>query len=316
MIKIPSFLILALVLTSLMVSSKASTYPVKPIRIIAPEIGGASDLVARLVARDLSTQLNQNIIIDNRPAIAPELASKASPDGYTLLSYGSPLWISGLLFDKVAWNPLKSFHAITLASSSPNILVVNPNLVVNNVKELISLAKNNPGTLNFGSGTNGAITHLAGELFNLTAGIKTVRIAFKGNGPALNALIGGQVHIMFSNAGGIMPYIYAKRVRALAVTGDHSFSLTPELPTMIEAGLKDFKADVPTGFFAPAGISAKLSEQIGKNIINVLKNPNLKEVFMKMGIEVIASSSGEFTDYIKSDMQKWQQVIKKADIHN
>jgi tripartite-type tricarboxylate transporter receptor subunit TctC len=170
----------------------AQNYPSKPIRMLAPEVSGASDIVARLIAQGLSARLGQQVIVDNRGSIAPELEAKAAPDGYTLLAYGSPLWLTGFLRDKVPWDPVRNFSPITLAASSPNVLVVHPGVAAHSVKDLVALAKAKPGELNFGSGSTGAATHLTGELFKAMAGIDIVRVPYKGNGPALSALIGGK----------------------------------------------------------------------------------------------------------------------------
>lgn len=293
----------------------AQNYPDKPIRMLAPAIGGASDIVARLIGQGLSASLGQQVVVDNRGSIAPELGTKAPPDGYTILAYGSPLWLTGFLRDEVPWDPVKSFAPITLAASSPNVLVVHPAVAAHSVKELIALAKAKPGELNYGSGSTGAATHLTGELFKAMAGVNIVRVPYKGNGPALNALIGGQVQLMFANAGAVTPLLKSGRLRALAVTSAASSALAPGLPTMTASGLPGFRADVPTGIFAPAGTSAKLVNLLNREILRVLEKPDVKERFFNIGVEVVGGTPEEFSAYIQADMKKWGKMIRDAGIH-
>ncbi len=289
-------------------------YPNRPIRMLAPEIGGASDIVARLIGQGLAASLGQQVVVDNRGSIAPELGAKAPPDGYTILAYGSPLWLTGFLRAEVPWDPVKSFVPITLAASSPNVLVIHPSVTANSVKELIALAKAKPGELNFGTGSTGASTHLTGELFKAMAGIDIVRVPYKGNGPALNALIGGQVQLMFGNAGAVAPYLKSGRLRALAVTSPAPSALAPGLPTMAASGLPGFRADVPTGLFAPARTPAKLVTLLNRETLNVINRPDIREKFFNIGVEVVGGTPEEFASYIKTDMASWGKVIKTAGI--
>ncbi len=304
-----------LFLTANVSSQMAQDYPTKPIRMLAPEIGGASDIVARLIAQGLSASLGQQIVVDNRGSITPELGARALADGYTILAYGSPLWLTGFLRDKVPWDALKSFAPITLAASSPNVLVVHPAIAATSVKDLIALAKAKPGELNFSSGSTGAATHLTGELFKAMAGINIVRVPYKGNGPALTALLGGQVQLMFGNAGAVAPHLKPGRLRALAVTSVAPSALAPGLPTMAASGLPGFRADVPTGIFAPYGTPVKVVSLLNTEILNVLNKPDIKEKFFAIGVEVAGGTPAELAAYIKADMAKWGKVIKDAGIH-
>ena len=295
-------------------SALAQNYPTKQIRLLAPAIGGASDISARLIAQALGSSLGQQVIVDNRGGIAPEIAAKAPPDGYTLISYGSPLWLTGFLRDSVSWDPVKDFVPIALTASSPNVLLVHPSLPVRSVKELVSLAKANPGELNFASGSTGALTHLSGELFNAMAGVKIVRIPYKGNGPALNALIGGEVHMMFANAGSIVPQMQSGRVRALAVTSAQPSPLVPGLPTVAATGIPGFEALTVIGILAPARTPAALIQRLNEEIAKVLNQPELKAKFLNIGVEPVGGSSQKFADFIREDMAKWGKVIKDAHI--
>ena len=192
----------------------SQNYPSKPIRIVTSTAGGGADIVARLIAQGLSASLGPQVLVDNRNGmIAGEIVAKSPPDGYTLLVYGSTLWLSPFLRSNVSWDPVRDFSPVSLAVNSPNIVVVHPSLPVKSVKELIALAKQRPGQLNYGS-TIGGSTHLSAELFKAMAGVDIVHIPYKGNGPALNAVIGGQVQLMFSTTAAASPQVKSGRLRA------------------------------------------------------------------------------------------------------
>ena len=293
----------------------AQNYPVKPIRMLAPEVGGASDIVARLIAQGLSANLGQQVVVDNRGLLAPEIGAKTPPDGYTLVAFGSPLWLTGYMRANVTWDPVRSFEPVSLVASSPNVLVIHPSLPARSVKELIALAKSRPGELNYGTGSTGASTHLSGELLKSMAGINIVRVPYKGNGPALNALIGGQLHFMFGNAGAVVPYLNSGRLRALAVTSAEPSPLVPGLPTVAASGLPGYQTDVPTGIFTPASTPAAIISQLHKEVVRVLSQPEVKERFFNIGVDVVGGTPAQFAAYIKADMAKWGKVIKDAGIH-
>lgn len=294
--------------------TSAQNYPTRQIRMLAPEIGGASDISARLIAQALSANLGQSVVIDNRGGLAPAVAAKAAPDGYTLISFGSPLWLSAFLRDNVPWDATKDFIPITLTASSPNVLIVHPSLPVRSVKQLIALARSNPGELNFSSGSSGALTHLSGELFNAMAGVKLVRVFYRGNGPALNALIGGEVHLMFANAGSIVPQLGAGRVRALAVTSLKPSPLLTGLPTIAEQGIPGYEALTVIGMFAPARTPAAVVKRLNEEILKVLANADLNAKFLNIGVEPVGSTPEQFADFIQADMAKWGKVIKDGNI--
>lgn len=292
----------------------AQGYPARQIRMLAPEIGGASDISARLIAQWLSSSLGQQVIIENRGSLAPAVAAKAQPDGYTLISYGSPLWLSAFLRDNVPWDAVKDFMPIALTASSPNVLIVHPSLPTRSVKDLIALAKAHPGELNFSSGSSGALTHLSGELFNALAGVKMVRVFYRGNGPALNALIGGEVHLMFANAGSIVPQLNSGRVKALAVTSLKPSPLVPGLPTIADEGIPGYEALTVIGMFAPARTPAAVIKRLNEELLKVLNNPDLKAKFLNIGVEPVGGTPEQFADFIRADMAKWGKVIRDANI--
>ena len=288
-------------------------YPNKPIRIVTGEIGGGSDLVARIIAQALSGNLSQQVIVENRTGlISVEVGSKAPPDGYTLILSGS-LWIFPLL-QKVSFDPVKDFSPIALVASTPNVLVVHSSLPVKSVKELIALAKARPGELNYGSGPIGSTSHLAGELFKTMADVKIVGIPFRGNGPALIALIGGEMQLMFGNAGGVVPHVKSGKLRSLAVTSARPSVLAPGLPTVAAAGLPGYEVGSIIGIFAPAGTPTTIVNRLNQEIVRVLNQADVKEKFLNAGTETVGNSPGEFSVFIKSDMARMGKVIKAAGI--
>jgi tripartite-type tricarboxylate transporter receptor subunit TctC len=289
-------------------------YPNKPIRIVTSEPGGGNDIVARLVAEGVTASLGQRVIVDNRGIVAAEIAAKATPDGYTLLIYGSNIWLMQYLRDNVPWDPLRDFAPITVAVNLPNILVVHPSLPVKSVKELVVLAKAKPGELNYAAGTIGVSPHLAAELFKALAGVNIVRVPYKGGGPALNGLIGGEVHLMFPNAGSVMPHIKSGRVRALAVSTARPSALAPGLPT-VAAAVPGYETGAVICVFAPARTPPAIVDLLNREIVRVLNDAVVKERLFNSGSEVVANSTGEFAAFIKSDMARMGKVIRDAGIH-
>ena len=293
----------------------AQGFPNKPIRILTSAPGGSSDFVARSLAQGLSAALGQPVIVENRAggvAIA-EPVSKAAADGHTLLIDGATLWLPPLL-QSMPYDPVRDFAPITLAAISPNILVVHPSLPVKSVKELIALARARPGELSYGSAPPGASTHLAMELFNSTVGIKTVRISYKGAGPAVIALIGGEVQLMIPSASAVMGHVKSGRLKALAVTSSQPSGLAPGLPTVAESGLPGYEATQRTGLFAPARTPAPIVSRLNHEAVGFLMKPETKERFLKGGVEAAGSSAEELGAAVKADMAKWGKVIIDAGI--
>jgi len=235
--------------------ASAQDYPAKPIRIVTAEVGGGADFIARVVAAALPAGLGQQVIVENRPgaggAIAFETVAKAAPDGYTLLLFSNGMWTLPLL-QKVNYDPVKDFAAVTMVDTVPNLLVVHPSLPARNVKDLIALAKAKPGQMNWGAGSNGSTPHIAGELFRSMTHIDVVRIAYKGTAPALIDLIAGTTQFMFPNAGAVTPHLKSGRLTALAVTTAQPSGLYPGLPTVSAAGVPGYVADTTHSVFAPA----------------------------------------------------------------
>ncbi len=295
-------------------SSLAQDYANKPIRVVTAVAGGGNDLVARLLAQGLTVSLGQQVIVDSRGIVAPEIVAKSPPDGYTLLVYTSNVWLLPLMQDSAAWDPIKDFAPITLIASAPSVLVVHPSLPVKSVIELIALAKAKPGVLNYGSASIGGPPHLGAELFKAMAGVNIVRINYKGSGPSINALIAGEVQLSFPNAGPVMPHVRAGRLRALAVGSPQASALAPGVPSVAESGLPGYQSVSPSGAFGPAKLPAALVNRLNREIVTVLNKPEVRERFFNAGSEVVGSSPEEFGAMVKADMVRMGKVIKEAGI--
>jgi tripartite-type tricarboxylate transporter receptor subunit TctC len=289
-------------------------YPNKPMRIITAAGGGATDVAARLIAQGLAGGFGQPVVVENRPSsLVGEIVAKAPPDGYTLLVVGSA-FVIGPLLQKTSYDPLRDFSPISLTSSSPNILVVHPSLPVKSVKELIALARARPGELNYGSGPAGSSPHLAAELLKSMAGVNIVRISYKGGGPAVIGLIGGEVQLMISPAGSVSTNIKSGKLRALAVTSAQPSALLPGLPTVAATGVPGYESSSLVGMLAPAGTPETISNRLNQEIVRVLNRVDVKEKFLNAGLETIGSSPGQFAATMKSEIAKWGKVIKGAGI--
>ena len=305
-----------LLATALFMQAQAGwtqTYPAKPIRIVTTEPGSANDVVARMIASKLSPVLGQQLIVDNRGIIAGEIVSRGVPDGYTLLSYGSPLWLAPFMRD-VPYDPVADFVPVILTVAAPNILVVHPSLPVRSVKELIALAKARPGELNYASSSTGGSPHLAGELFRTMAKVNVVRVPYKGAGPALIALMGGEVQLMFPAAGAVSPYVKAGKLRALAMTSLEPSALAPGLPTMAAAGLPGYETASLLAIFAPARTPAAIVSKLHQEMAQALRSAEIKERLFALGMEAVGSTPEQTAATIKAEMTKWGRVIKEAGI--
>lgn len=310
-----SMLSVALLLTHADVN--AQSYPSKPIRIVTAGVGGGGDFAARLIAHGISGPLGQQVVVDNRGGIIPaQTVAKAAPDGYTFLVHGATIWLSPFLQENLPYDPIRDFSPVTWAVSQPNVLVVHPSLPVNSVKELVALARTHPGALNYASSATGGTPHLAGELFKSMTGVNVVRINYKGVGAALNAQIAGEVHIMFSTTSSVAPHVKSGRLRALAVTSAQPSELAPGLPTIAASGVPGYEVISILAMFAPAGTPARVIDRINHEIVRYLNMPDVKEKFLKSGVEVVASSPQRLAVTVKSEMAKWSTVLKGAASQN
>lgn len=288
-----------------------SDYPNKVVRLVTPAAGGNADIVARMIAGGLAAAMGQQFIVDNRGAIAPGVVAKALPDGYTLLVTGSPAWLLPILNSGVPWDA-KDFAPITMLTSSPSLLAVHPSLPAKSVKELIALAKARPGVLNFAAGTLGATPHLAGELFRHMAGVNIVRVGYKGTGPAVVALLTGEMHMMFPGAPAAMPYVNQGRLRALAVASLEPSPFAPGVPTVAASGLPNFESVSPFGFMAPRGTPPAIVNRLNKEVARILIGEDVKTKLFNAGSEVVANSPEAFAAKIRTDMERTAKLVVAA----
>ena len=295
-------------------------YPAKPIHLIVPfPPGGATDILARSVAERLSARLAQPVIIDNKPGaganIGAEAAAKSAPDGYTLLM-GSVASHSIALsyYRKLGYDIRRDLVPISMAGYITNVLVITPNLPVNSVKELIALAKAKPGQLNYATSGTGSASHLAGELFASMAGIKIVRINYKGAAPAFNDVSAGHVQITFGSGALALPHLNAKRLKALAVTSMQRSELFPQLPTIASSGLPGYNLDATFALFAPAKTPAAIITRLNQETVRFLKTADSKQRLLNAGVELVASSPEQLTAAMKAEISAMGKIIRNAGI--
>lgn len=291
----------------------AQDYPSKTIRIITQNPGGGSDLAARRIAQEITGQLGQPVIVDNRAGVIPfESAAKAPPDGYTVLLAGNTFWTIPLL-QKAAYDAVNDFAPITLISKEVFVFAVHPSLPVKSVRELIALAKSRPGELNYAGASRGSPQHLAGELFKSMTGINFVTVSYKGSGQMMPALIGGQVQMTMTDLSLVAPHARAGRLRALAVTSAEPSMLMPELPT-VAATVPGFEAIGRTGLWAPAKTPTAIITRLNHEVVRALNLPSVKEKFLSTGAEVVGNTPEQFGATIKSEVAKISKTIRDANI--
>ncbi len=294
-------------------------YPTKPIRLINPfPPGGGATIMGRVIAQELTERLGQSVVFDNRGGaggiIGMEIAARSSPDGYTLtMATASTVTIHPLL-SKVPFDPVKDFAPVSHESNVPLLLVVHPSVPAKSAKEFIALLKAQPGKLNFASSGKGTISHLAGELFKNSAGITMVHVPFRGGGPALIDLLGGQVQVNFANILSSLPHAKGGRLRALAVTSAKRSSAIPELPTVAEAALPGYEVVQWNGVLAPARVPAEIIARINTEIERILALPEMKSRLAADGADPAGGPPGKFAAFIRADIEKWAKVIKAANV--
>jgi len=300
--------------------AQSGSYPERPIRFIAANApGGGLDITARAIAPKLSAALGQQVIVDNRAGAAGSLASdivaKSTPDGYTIMvaSVGG-LAVNTNLYKGLTYHPLRDLAPVTWATSGSNVLVVHPSVPARSVRELIALAKAQPGKLSYGSSGAGNAGHLAGELFNGMAGIKMVHIPYKGGAPAMIDLLAGQIQLIFSSAPTAVPQVKAGKIRGLAVTTAKRSVILPELPTIAEAGLPGFEADNWYGVVTTMKTPRVIIDRLNAEIVRALHATDVTQLLLAQGLEVRTSTPQEFGAYMKSEFDKWARVIKDAGI--
>ena len=311
-------MLLAVVFVSQISIVYAQTWPGKPIKIVLGfPPGGATDILSRDFAAKLSEELKQQVIIENKPGaggtIGADIVAKAAADGYTLtIGTTSNHAIAVSLYKKLPYDPVKDFAPITMLAVSQNVVVINPAVPANNIRELVAYAKANPGKLNFGSSGNGTISHLTGEMFNTLNGTQITHIPYKGSAFVFPDLLSGQISVMYDSTISIGSLIKSGKVKALAVTGATRSKLMPELPTVAESGYRDFESTNWFGFFAPVATPKDILLKLNIVAVKVLAAPDLQARFALQGAEVVANNPDEAMAMVKADIVKWAEVAKKS----
>jgi tripartite-type tricarboxylate transporter receptor subunit TctC len=293
----------------------AQDYPSRPIRVVTGAVGGGNDLLSRFVATSLTANLKRQVIVDNRPSgpIPGEIVARATPDGYTLMLYGTDFWI-GALTRKMPYDPVRDFDTITIAAAAPNVLIVHPAVAAGSVKDLVALAGAKPGALNYGSSAVGGVSHLAAELFKQLARVNIVHVPYKGTGPGLAALIGGEIQMMFPNVAASLPHIKSGRIKALAVTSAKRSQLLPDFPTVAESGLPGYDFVTTYGVFGPRGLPRPVVVLLNREIANALASPQVKEPLANSGMEVVASSPEALAVTVKSETARFGKLVREVGI--
>ena len=316
-----ALLVCALMAAATGLDAHAQSWPAKPLRWISPFApGGGADFTSRALAQKIGPALGQQIIVDNRGGaggmVGVDLAAKSAPDGYTfVLGTIGPIAINPSMYAKMPYHVQRDLAPIGQAAVAVNVLIVHPSLPVRSVKDLIAIARARPAELNYGSSGPGAADHLAGELFNVIAGVKMVHVPYKGGAPAILDLVGGNIQLIFSTVSTAKGVIEAKRVRTIAIAGSKRFELMPELPTVAEAGLKGFATDNWYGVFAPAGTPAPIVARMHAEVGKALAAADVRKHLLGLGIIAATSESpAAFAAYIAAETEKWGKIIRAAGI--
>jgi len=298
----------------------AEQWPSKPIRIVVPyPPGGGNDVLARLFAPELGQILGQSVVVENRPGAGGSMGSasvaKAAPDGYTLLIVNTvPHTSAAGIYSKLPYDPVKDFSAVALVASNPYVIAVNPKLPVKNIAELIALARSKPGTIFYGSAGTGSVTHLNTELFKSVVKIDLTHVPYKGGGPAIADLLGGQVQMTTENVFLMMPYFNAGQLRPIAVTSLKRSSILPDVPTIAESGYPNFEIIGQFGFVAPAGTPDDVIMKLNSAFNKILKSPEIIKKLNAQGSDVRSGTPEAFQAILQSESTKWLGVIKDANI--
>ena len=306
------------VLLLLSAAAAAQDYPTKPVRLIIPfPPGGSNDVVGRMIATHLGEHLGKQVIVDNRSGaggvIGTEIAANAPPDGYTLLVVSIAHAVNPWLY-KLNYDPIKSFAPVGIMGSGPNVLAINPGLPVNSVKELIALAKQKPGEIQYASAGVGSFQHLGSELFKLEAGVDMLHVPFKGGGPAMIDVMGGHTKLLFSSLVQTTPQIKAGKLKALGTGGTKRSPVLPDVPTIAEAGVPTYEAVNWWGIVAPAGTPQPLIDKLHQAIEAVQTSPEVEKQFASEGAEIVRMGIPDFGTFMEKEMKKWERVVKEGKI--
>jgi tripartite-type tricarboxylate transporter receptor subunit TctC len=307
----------ALVAALVASAQAAQPYPSRPVRWVVPFApGGSTDTLARTIAEPLARALGQSVVVDNRPGangnLGMEIVARAVPDGHTIvLGYIANLAIAPSLYPKLAFDPVKDFAPVTQLASSPNVLVAHPSVPAKNLKELLALAAV-PGRIHFASAGVASVGHLAGELLNQRAGAKMTHVPYKGSGQAVSDLLGGHVQVMFSGFSSTMPHIRSGRLRPLAVTGPKRSDALPEVPTIAEQGFPGLEATAWYGVLVPARTPKPVVARLNAEVVGALGTPQVRQRLEALGFEIVGSSAEAFGAYIRSEIAKWEKVVRAS----
>lgn len=297
----------------------AQAYPSKPIRWIIPfPPGGAMDVMARALAPKMSESMRQPVVTENRPGaggnIGSEVVAKSAPDGHTMLIVSVGQAVNPSIYPKMTFDPVKDFEPVTLVAVVPNVLVVHPSVKANTIAELVALAKAQPGKLNYASAGNGTSIHLAAEVFGSMAGVNMMHVPYKGSGPAVTDLLGGQVNLMFDSITSAKPHIQAGKLRALGVTSARRSTALPNVPTIAEAGIKGYEVNPWFAVFVPAKTPKPVVDRLHDEITKALKAPDTLERFAAIGAEPIGSTPEQLAAHLKRETERWSAIIRERNL--
>jgi len=313
--------LIALVLCSIFVSAAGAqeAYPSRPVKFILPfPPGGGTDILGRVIAEQLSANLGQPVVTENRGGaggnVGAEAAAHSAPDGYTIVLVAPSLAISKTLYSKLNYDPVKDFAPISLVATVPNVMITNPAVEAKNLQEFIELARSRPGAMNYGSGGAGTSNHLAGELFNIVTGTKLVHVPYKGVNLAMQGVLAGEIQLVFIGIPAALPHIKAGKLRALALVAPQRSPALPEVPTVAEAGLKDFEVTTWYGNLAPAGTPRPIVSRLNAELVKIMHTPDVKERLAGMATDPLTSTPEEFAAYLKQEIAKWGDVVRKSNL--
>jgi tripartite-type tricarboxylate transporter receptor subunit TctC len=297
--------------------AQAQQYPSRPIRMVVPFApGGGSDISGRVLADGLSEALGQTVVVDNRPGagsiLGCDLVAKATPDGYTTLLGNISMAFNTAIYRKLPYDAIKDFAPVSLVADQPNILVANPALPAKTFKEFLALAASQPGKLTFGSAGMGSGTHLAMEMLLMSRKLDLIHVPYKGTGPALSALLGNQISVFFSTYASALPHVKTGRLRAYAVTSTKRTTSLPDVPSVAESVFPVYEYSTWYGFLVPAGTPRAIVEKLNKTAVGALNSAKTRERYLGQGMEPIPSTSAHYAAYLKSEIEKWTQVVRAA----
>jgi len=311
--------LIALVLCSIFVGATGAqeAYPSRPVRFILPfPPGDGTDILGRVIAERLSANLGQPVVTENRGGaggnVGAEAAAHSAPDGYTLVLVAPSLAISPSLYSKLNYDPVKDLAPVSLVATVPNVMLSHPSVEAKTLQEFIALARSKPGQMNFGSGGAGTSNHLAGELFNIVTGAKLVHVPYKGVNLAMQGVLAGEIHLVFIGIPAALPHIKAGRLRALALVAAQRSPALPDVPTAAEAGLKDFEVTTWYGVMAPAGTPRPIVTRLNGELVKIMNAPDVKERLAGLATDPLTSTPEEFAAYLKQEIAKWADVVRKA----